>query len=558
MPANGSAENPSRRDGLLTGLAMAGVVVVLLALAALGYPLGANKGMVVTAAVGAVAGLFVKPEWRRILVLSLIPATLMTNSDVVPHDGRYIPSLVVLAALIVSSRKDIPNLLAQARALPTWLLRLLVAYVVWMAVTAIFSTQRGTSATYVVGSIVTIGVAFLVIPALPRRMRLVEELIATLVVTSLVIILSGLLFALAGSIHLFGNNIGLYFVTEATLFGHPTGLIFLQDYGPFIGPETTPLSLGLVGSLYFATKTSGRARIAWAAAGVVILLGLLSTFSREGWLIVVITCLAVAIPSRTASRIARPALATGLVMLVFFAAGITNVLGVNGRIDLTTSWYGPAAASVLLNPNPATHGQAQPTTPAPTSNPTPGVRTLLAPCVAVQASGTASGPTVQLKGYSSLLARLCLWEAAARAIVHRPLFGFGPGTGTDAIVPFFYGQGAGLVGASTHDTYLRVGVEMGLPGLAIYLALSAIAAWLALACLRAGKGPEVVLAASILAITVAELTDTLLFGGLSFPGFWLAMALGLLATRSAREQPARATEPRAAAQPRPAPRAVTQ
>jgi O-antigen ligase len=288
----------------------------------------------------------------------------------------------------------------------------------------------------------------------------------------------------------------------------------------------------------------------------VILLGLLSTFSREGWLIVVLTCLAVAIPSRTASRIARPALATGLVMLVLFAAGITNVLGVNGRIDLTTSWYGPAAASVLLNPDPTTHGQAQ-TPSTTTNNPTPGVRTLLAPCVAVQASGTSSGPTVQLKGYSSLLARLCLWEAAARAIVHRPVFGFGPGTGTDAIVPFFYGQGAGLVGASTHDTYLRVGVEMGVPGLAIYLALSAIAVWLAIACLRAGRGPEVVLAASILAITVAELTDTLLFGGLSFPGFWLAMALGLLATRSAQEQPARATEHWAASQPLSTPHAVS-
>ena len=554
----------------MTGLAVAGIVVVLLALAALGYPLGANKAMVITAAVGAVAGLFVKPEWRRVLVLSLIPATLMTNSDVVPHDGRYVPSLVVLAALIVSSRKDIPNLLPQARALPTWLLRLLVAYVVWMAATAIFSTQRGTSATYVVGSIVTIGVAFLVIPALPRRTRLIEELIATLVVTSVVIVLSGLLFALAGSVHVLGNYIGLYFVTEATLFGHPTGLIFLQDYGPFIGPETTPLSLGLVGSLYFATRTIGRARIAWVAAGAVILLGLLSTFSREGWLIVVITCLAVAIPSRTASRIAKPALATGLVMLVFFAAGITNVLGVNGRIDLTNSWYGPAAASVLLNPNPATHGQAQTpaprtslttgigTLPVPTTgtSPTPGVRTLLAPCVAVQASGTASGPTVQLKGYSSLLARLCLWEAAARAIVHRPVFGFGPGTGTDAIVPFFYGQGAGLVGASTHDTYLRVGVEMGVPGLAIYLALSAIAAWLAIACLRAGKGPEVVLAASILAITVAELTDTLLFGGLSFPGFWLAMALGLLAANRTQEQPVRAAQQRAVQKPLQTPHAV--
>lgn len=137
---------------------------------------------------------------------------------------------------------------------------------------------------------------------------------------------------------------------------------------------------------------------------------------------------------------------------------------------------------------------------------------------------------MELKGSSSLLARLCLWETALRAIAHRPLTGFGPGTGADAIIPYFYGKSAGLSGASTHDTYLRVGVEMGLPGLLVYLALSSLAAWMAFGWLRAGVlRPEVVLAAGVLAITVAELTDALLFGGLSFPGFWLAMSVGLLA-----------------------------
>jgi O-antigen ligase len=138
-----------------------------------------------------------------------------------------------------------------------------------------------------------------------------------------------------------------------------------------------------------------------------------------------------------------------------------------------------------------------------------------------------------LKGFSSLLARLCLWEAAGRAILARPLFGFGLGTGSDAIIPFFYGLSGGVIGATAHDTYLRVGVEMGVPGLMIYLALSAIAAWIAIGWLRrGGDSAEMVLAGSVLAITVTELTDTLLFGGLSFPGFWLAMAIGLLAAGS--------------------------
>ena len=137
---------------------------------------------------------------------------------------------------------------------------------------------------------------------------------------------------------------------------------------------------------------------------------------------------------------------------------------------------------------------------------------------------------MELKGSSSLLARLCLRETAVRAIAYRPLVGFGPGTGADAIVPYFYGKTAGVSGASSHDTYLRVGVEMGVPGLIVYLVLSGLAAWYAMRWLQAGpQRAEAVLAAGVLAITVAELTDALLFGGLSFPGFWLAMSVGILA-----------------------------
>ena len=59
---------------------------------------------------------------------------------------------------------------------------------------------------------------------------------------------------------------------------------------------------------------------------------------------------------------------------------------------------------------------------------------------------------------------------------------------------------------------------------------------MAIGCLRARQDrAQNILAASILAISVAELTDTLLFGGLSFPGFWLAMCVGLLAVRPAEQ-----------------------
>lgn len=510
---------------------MAGIVAVLLGLAGLAASIGAWTWLAVAAM--AVAGGFAVPAaWRSTLVLSLIPATLMTNSAVVPYAGRYVPAVTVIGALAVAHRTEIGRIRTQVADVPTWLRRLLIAWVAWMAITTLTSTEREVSAAYVVGSAITLAIAFVVIPSLPRRSELVRNLVATLVVTAVVIVLSGVVFALVGSFQAYGRAVGLYFVTEFTLFGHPTGVILIQDYGPFIGPETTPLALGLVGALYLQSRTAGRARLVWIASAAVILIGLISTFSREGWLIVVLACLALAIPG-AASRVTRPALVTAGVMLVFFVAGISNTLGVLGRMDLVARWYGPNAASVLLNPNVTQRGQS-PSGPTPVATGPVQQRTLREPCVSVEAPGAAPGtpsnPTVELKGSSSLLARVCLWETALRAMAHRPLFGFGPGSGADAIVPYFYGKSAGLSGATTHDTYLRVGVEMGVPGLAIYLALSALAAWIAFGWLRRRAGrAEVVLAAGILAITVAELTDTLLFGGLSFPGFWLAMSVGLLA-----------------------------
>ena len=495
-----------------------------------------TKVWILSVILALAVGWFVKPAQRNALVLTLIPATLLTNSAIVPHSGRYVPAITVIGALLIASRAEWPGLVSRIRALPPALLWLLLAYVAWMGVTTLTSTQRGTSATYVFGSAVTLGVAFLVIPSLANRSELVRQIVATVAITGAVIVLSGLVLALIGSLSIYGGSVGLYFITEATVLGHPTGLVFLQDYGPFVGPETTPLGLGLAGSIYLFATTLSRWRMLWVATGVIVFLGLLSTFSREGWLIVLIVCGALAVFGRRGSPMARPMIAVALVMLVVFAAGITNVIGVNGRLDLTAAWYGPNASSVLLNPNPGNRGEAQ--TPGSTSSGggTPSQRSLSQPCVAVEASGTSSSTSVQLKGTSSLFARLCLWEAAARAIAHRPLFGFGPGTGTQAIVPYFNGLGAGLIGATTHDTYLRVGVEMGVPGLLIYLALTAFAVWVAIGCLRTRQDrAQNILAASILAISVAELTDTLLFGGLSFPGFWLAMCVGLLAVRPAEQ-----------------------
>ena len=285
-------------------------------------------------------------------MLALVPGTLLANSAVVPTQARYLPAAVLIIALVVACRSDVRTLPARAANLPTWLGRVVAGYALWLVVTTITSTEPVLSILYLVGTLVILGIAFLLVPSLDDRPRLIMELASTLVLTAVFMLVSEALLALAGSLTLFGKSVGVYYLVEATLLGKPIPIILIQDYGPFLGPETTPLALAVVASFYLQLSSSGRARIAWAAAAGVIILGLLATFSREGWLIAAVVCLARSLVGR---RALQPALIAGIGLFVMFLVGITNVLGLLGRFDLTNQWYGPRVASVLLNPTALPH-----------------------------------------------------------------------------------------------------------------------------------------------------------------------------------------------------------
>ncbi len=95
--------------------------------------------------------------------------------------------------------------------------------------------------------------------------------------------------------------------------------------------------------------------------------------------------------------------------------------------------------------------------------------------------------------------------------------------------PPYLDEKSRLAGATTHDTFLRAGVELGIPDLLIYVALTLMAGREALIRLRRGSDEgAALLAAVVLGIIVGEFGGTLLFSGASFAGFWFAMSLGLL------------------------------
>ena len=567
---------PIRDEVLSSALIVPAVVVALLLLAAMAY-VSEIAAWLLAAAAACSAGFLIPLVHRRLLVVALVPASLLTGSALVPPQGRYLPVAAIVATLLVSSRADVRRLLRTAEAMPKWLARLLFAYVGWMLVTTVTSSDRALSLAYLVGTSAILAVAFVAIPSLPERSRLVRDLVAAIVLSSILILVTGFVLALLGAIPLYGKSVGLYFLGQATILGYVTPVIFLQNFGPYIGPATAPLALGVVAAIYLQAASRGRQRLVWTAAGLVIAAGLLATFSREGWLMAAIACLAPSLLGKERWQLARTALVAGLFLLIFFLAAITNVLSLVGRVDLTSRWYGPGAMSVLMNPNVTERGSAERSVPVAAVAPIPGAP---AGCTAVAAQpymppgqngpgakppwrDTSSDPAgwqaqwgapplgwrqtpstsvVALKGFSSLNARLLLWQASAQAIECSPIVGYGLGTDAAAIVPYL-AQQSRLGGATTHDTFLRAGVEMGLPGLAIYIALAAVAARHALSRLRGGKDEgEIVLAAAVVAITAAEFTGTLFFAGAGFTGFWLAAAVGLLAVRPPAEESLAARE----------------
>lgn len=78
--------------------------------------------------------------------------------------------------------------------------------------------------------------------------------------------------------------------------------------------------------------------------------------------------------------------------------------------------------------------------------------------------------------------RLQVWRTATRVIQDFPFTGMGMGTfnaATPLLYPFYETQNPG-----THNVYLQVGVDLGLPGLIAYLALWGLVLWSAWQALR--------------------------------------------------------------------------
>lgn len=145
----------------------------------------------------------------------------------------------------------------------------------------------------------------------------------------------------------------------------------------------------------------------------------------------------------------------------------------------------------------------------------------------------------------SALTRFEIWDAATKATLDRPFFGFGPDTFRlifRRFAPVEYARDAGYrsVADNVHNYTLQLSASVGIVGMLLYYAL---AFWIAVKgftlCMSRDyeviSRTERIMYAGIWSACIAYMTH--LFFGLSLPGgtFLLFLAMGMLVARGAKE-----------------------
>ena len=518
LPAVGVTRDPVRATSGWTPAFVVTAVATIPALLLGGAPL-----VVTLAAAGILAVLIavrLGPDGAAPLVLALVPATVLANSAFLPAATYFVPAAIAGLALILV---EIVRLVAgrERSGLPSR--GLIVSAAIYLAAAAlatVVSIRLTTSLPYLVG-IVTMLIATLWLgPRALERSGTTISLLALIGLAGVVVTVISFVLSVTGPIPWLGHWLGVYLVDELTIAGQPTGLLVLRTTGPFLAPgiESLVLAAAVLALLAIRPTVEGRARRLVSIAIVIVVLGLLSSFARTGWLSAIVGCAVLAGVSVLNRRPDAASVTVLAVLAIALGALLTNVIGADYRPDLTeartpaavveTGADGPIDA-VPLVPDPATPGA----TPGPNGEP----------------------PRYQTRGGSELSGRLEIWSASVRAIENSPVVGYGPGTNAIVLDPYLSGDSRRFVGLTSHNTWLRTWIELGLAGIVGFAGLVIVTLVAGgRRVLRTKASPVTVGALAIfVGLTAAQAFETLLLGGVSLPSVVWALAAGLLGAAGA-------------------------
>lgn len=434
-----------------------------------------------------------RPFRTGLLVAALFVSSAMVPSGIVTDATHYMPVAVTGGALAIRIALEIWQSKRLTPPIAPPVLVLVGLYLAWATVTTAFAIDHRVSLTYLLGMLAMCALAFWAVPLMLGTRRDVEGLLATLGVVGVAVALSVYAVSLFGAISLFGRSVGAREVGDLTLFGHPTDIYFARSAGVYLAPlePSILMVIGVVGLIGLASRLAGRDLILARLGIAVMVPAVVLTLDRSAWLAALVAAgiyAALAVAARAAPVTAAVVCA---LFAVLFLAVLTNTVGVNA------------------------------------------VMSCAAPCVQSAAGPSgAGGDEVALRGGTGLSGRQYLWEASARAIAARPFFGYGPGNDVTAIQGFLPEQGRYLHGLTSHDTWLRTAVEMGIPGLVLLIGVFVAAAWMFIRRPRSISAlPDPIhlaLAASVVGLLPAMTFETFLLGGVTISSLYLASAMGLM------------------------------
>ena len=439
------------------------------------------------------------------LVAGFLVSSALVPSGVVTDATHYMPIAVTGGALAVRVGFERWRTRSLSGLTPQPVLVAVGLYLAWAALATVTSIDHRVSASYLVGMIGICALAFWAIPVMISDRSAGEGVLAALGILGVAIAVSVYVVAVVGNVNIFGRPVGLYQLADLTVGGHATGLLFGRSSGLYLAPlEPSILMVIGVGALLgWSVTRGGRPLLVARLAIAVTVVAILLTLDRTAWLAAVVATGAFALLAKAA----RLKAATATVLFLFFTATFLLVL-----------------ANVV------------------------GANAVAGACTANCAPG---GNETTLRGGTGLSDREHLWRASVYAVEERPLLGFGLGNDVRAIDPYLAKAGAPTHGLTSHSTWLRTAVEMGIPGLVFLLGVLGAVGWRVARRLRemAGEADAVQLAlvASLCGMLPAMTFESFLLGGVAFSSLYLTFALGLIASarpaRLARAEASRAGQP---------------
>ncbi|HEX2680298.1 MAG TPA: O-antigen ligase family protein [Candidatus Dormibacteraeota bacterium] len=424
-----------------------------------------------------------------VLITGFVFSSAFVTSGLVTEPTHYMPVAVTGGALALRVALDFRTHGLGPRP-PLPILVTVGLYLAWAALATLTSIDRRTSAVYAVGMVAVCGLAFWVIPNTLAARQDRERFLASLGALGVVVALTVDFVSVAGGFKVFGRLVGFYQVVDLTLGGHATGLHFGYSSGAYLTPgePSVLMAIGIIALLGWSAARSGSGLLlSWA--GIVFMIpAVLLTLDRSAQLAAGVGAGAfVAMAAVGKLRIAQ-ATFVFLFFTIVFLLVFADVVGANQ--------LGPAGC---------------------TSN----------------CSSAREGAGI--RGGGSLSGREYLWTASWDAIKHKPILGYGPGNDVAAIDPYLSKLSVpkiyALGGLTSHSTWFRTAVEMGIPGLLFLLGTGLAVAWVFVRRAREARAlpdaTQIALAAAVIGLLPAMTFETFLLGGVTFGSLFLTVAAGL-------------------------------